>query len=70
MDFLEKLREAISVIAAAPNVWRPDLEGNRSIPMARFPFRVTYRLEGEFLSIVALAHAKRRPGYWRNRKFG
>ena len=68
-DFLDKLRETVSAISAAPQIWPSDIDGNRSMPMGRYPFRIVYRIEGEFLSIIALSHAKRRPGYWQKRRF-
>lgn len=39
----------------------------RSKGVADFPYRVVYFVEGDLLRIVAVAHAKRRPGYWRDR---
>jgi plasmid stabilization system protein ParE len=36
-------------------------------PVKRFPFRIVFRLVDERVLVVAIAHAKRRPGYWRNR---
>ena len=35
--------------------------------MARFPYGVVYRIEGETVLVFAVAHLRRRPGYWRNR---
>ncbi len=32
-----------------------------------YPFQIVYRHEGEKIYIIAVAHAKRRPGYWRRR---
>jgi len=34
----------------------------------RFPYQVVYRLSAEEIVIVAIAHLKRRPFYWRKRK--
>ena len=33
----------------------------------RYPFQVVFRNDGDRIYIVAIAHAKRRPGYWRDR---
>ena len=33
----------------------------------RFPFRIVYRVEANRVLVVAIAHAKRRPGYWEHR---
>jgi hypothetical protein len=32
-----------------------------------FPFSVVYRLRPEEIVILAVAHQKRKPGYWRGR---
>lgn len=32
-----------------------------------FPYRVIYFARDDLLMIVAVAHTKRRPGYWRER---
>jgi plasmid stabilization system protein ParE len=39
----------------------------RSKTLTSFPYRVVYFAEDDVLTIVAVAHAKRRPGYWRER---
>jgi plasmid stabilization system protein ParE len=33
----------------------------------RFPFRVVFRVEATRILIVAIAHAKRQPDYWKGR---
>src|SRR5438093_1400202 len=33
-----------------------------------FPYAVIYRVEGDEIVVVAIAHLKRRRGYWRGRK--
>lgn len=39
----------------------------RSKGVAGFPYRVVYFVDDDWLTVVAVAHAKRRPGYWRDR---
>jgi hypothetical protein len=31
----------------------------------RFPYRVVFQAEGDRVTVVAIAHHGRRPGYWR-----
>lgn len=45
-------------------LYAPDI---RSAKVARFPYRVVYVIVGSNIDVVAVAHAKRRPGYWRDR---
>jgi hypothetical protein len=35
--------------------------------LERFPFSVVYRVGEHGALVVAVAHARRRPGYWRTR---
>lgn len=39
----------------------------RRVLVARFPYQVVYRLKPAEIVIVAVAHLKRRPEYWKNR---
>ena len=41
--------------------------GAENLPVARFPYWVVFILRGENAVVVAYAHEKRRPGYWRRR---
>jgi plasmid stabilization system protein ParE len=49
---------------AFPILYEPDI---RSAKVARFPYRVVYVVVGSNIDVVAIAHAKRRPGYWSDR---
>jgi plasmid stabilization system protein ParE len=44
-------------------VWRAD-RPYRTRPLKRFPYVVFFSIEAEAVEVVAVAHAKRRPGYW------
>ncbi len=39
----------------------------RQLQVLGFPYAVAYRIREQDIYIVAIAHAKRRPGYWKNR---
>lgn len=39
----------------------------RRVLVSRFPYQVVYRLRPDEIVIVAVAHLKRRPGYWKSR---
>jgi plasmid stabilization system protein ParE len=46
----------------------PDVgDGARKLQMGRFPYGLIYRVEAERVLVLAVAHSRRRPGYWRNR---
>jgi len=54
-------------ILEAPERWPEHLQGTRRFLLHRFPFSIVYRLKGDVIEVVAIAHAKRRPGYWKRR---
>ena len=67
IDYLSEVERAVKSIAESPNVW-PILEGElRRRLIRRFPFGILYRVEPNEIVIVAVAHLRRRPGYWRKR---
>jgi plasmid stabilization system protein ParE len=35
--------------------------------IGRYPFQIVFRHDGARIQVVAVAHAKRRPNYWRER---
>ncbi len=65
--FLAEIEQAIREIAAGPQRWPPYLQRSRRYLLHRFPFSVVYRQRAGKIEVVAVAHAHRRPGYWRNR---
>jgi plasmid stabilization system protein ParE len=65
--FLRELDHAIHQVADAPHRWPIYLSGTRRYVFRKFPYSLVYFTEGEFVNVVAAAHDKRRPGYWRKR---
>jgi len=41
---------------------------HRRLALRRFPFGLIYRLRPSKVQIVAVAHRRRRPGYWMQRR--
>lgn len=70
--FEEAVRAAIGTALDSPESWPSWLGWNRQ-PIVRsksvngFPYRVVYFIADEHLTVVAVAHSSRRPGYWRGR---
>lgn len=42
--------------------------GYHRFPLRQFPFALIYRIDGQQLRILAVAHRRRRPGYWSQRQ--
>jgi toxin ParE1/3/4 len=65
--FVEELDRAIKEIVAAPQRWPNYLHGTRIFRLRKFPFIVVYCESDVLIEIVAFAHTRRRPGYWKKR---
>jgi plasmid stabilization system protein ParE len=65
--FAAAVDAALDRIAANPTQFASPDGVHRECPVKKFPFRVVYRLVDDRVLVVAIAHAKRRPGYWRRR---
>jgi plasmid stabilization system protein ParE len=65
--FLAELDHAVAMIGASPLRYPAHAHGTRRFVMRRFPFSVVYRVLDDDVLIVAVAHGRRRPGYWRAR---
>lgn len=62
--FMAELDRALQLLEEAPRGWPSYLAGTRRYLLRRFPFFLVCRETREGVQIVAVAHAKRRPGYW------
>lgn len=65
--FRRELDRAVDLICERPEAGSPYFTSTRRFLLRRFPFFVVYRVRGDNVQIVAVAHARRRPGYWRAR---
>jgi plasmid stabilization system protein ParE len=65
-DFRAEVFETVDRIAAAPLSRLADEEGNRHRVVRRFPYTVWYEVVGDTVTVLAGAHHRRRPGYWRS----
>jgi len=62
--FLDALAEGVRQATEFPLSGAETPFGERRIVVQRFPYSLLYRPEGDQLLILAVAHQKRRPGYW------
>ena len=54
-------------LAGAPVRHVPTDLGVRQAPIRGFPYRVVYLHTDTTIHVLAIAHYRRRPGYWRDR---
>ncbi|HET9766744.1 MAG TPA: type II toxin-antitoxin system RelE/ParE family toxin [Thermoanaerobaculia bacterium] len=65
--FLTELDRATLLIRETPTVWPLFESGTRRYVLHGFPYSVIYRELADHIQVVAVAHGKRKPGYWRSR---
>ena len=65
--FLRELDHAVETVLESPQVWPAHVGGTQRYVFPTFPFSLIYFVEQNTVNIVAVAHHKRRPGYWRKR---
>lgn len=66
--FLDDLEHTLSLLKAHPEIGEPGGSNTRRLIFQRYPYTVVYRLMGEALEIVAIAHHSRQPAYWAGRQ--
>ena len=67
-DFNEKLDSSIARCRNNPEMGRLIGAQIRCLVMQKFPYNIIYKLTPDKIIIIAVAHQKRLPGYWENRK--
>lgn len=67
VEFSDALDVAMGRIARSPRQWPVYVDEYRHVLLDRFPYIVVYRVDETEVQVMAVAHAKRRPGYWLSR---
>jgi len=65
--YLAELDSAVAAIAGNAEIWPRYVHGTRRYIFRRFPFYLVYRETAARIQIIAVAHGRRKPGYWKNR---
>jgi plasmid stabilization system protein ParE len=65
--FLSEPDRAVEEISQNPQTWPLYAAGTRRFLLKRFPFSVIYRELSGHIEVVAVAHGRRKPGYWKTR---
>ncbi len=68
--FAISVERALQKVSDDPDRFPKVGSRHRACNLMKYPFQVVYRKEGDRVFVVAIAHAKRRPGYWRRRSGG
>lgn len=67
-DFQTELEAALAGIKANPNLYAIASGSIRLCPLNRFPYSLYYEELDDRIWIAAVAHQRRRPGYWARRR--
>lgn len=69
-EFFDAVTATIALIEARPETGAVVSRAGvtRRALVSRFPYQVVYHFAGREIVIVAFAHLKRRPGYWKKRR--
>ena len=62
--FVHELSHVVRLAVRSPQAWPKTFGNARRVVFPRFPFDLVFRLRGETIEIVAVAHQRRRPSYW------
>ena len=65
--FRTEALEAIDSLQTDAPMWPADEDGIRRYLLRHFPYKVFYEIEGQSVTVLAIAHHRRKPGYWRVR---
>lgn len=64
---IEEFEQAINILLQHPKLGAPWRHNTRMHVLKRFPYSLIYKFSGDELTVVAVAHQSRRPGYWSKR---
>jgi plasmid stabilization system protein ParE len=68
MGFAAEVDAAVEQVAADPDRFPRTFAGCQRCSLQRYPYSVVYYRTSSKITVAAIAHAKRRPGYWRDRR--
>ena len=68
IKLLEKFDRAGELLMAHPDIGTAAPTLARLLPLPRFPYTLVYRVNGQFIHVIALMHQRRRPGDWVGRR--
>jgi len=66
-DFEREIDRGIRLVSRNPLRWPKFDDQRRRLVVRKFPYSIIYELHGNDVVILAVAHGKRRPNYWRER---
>jgi plasmid stabilization system protein ParE len=66
--FLDELTKAVKRISDFPEVAPILKDGVRRLSMSKFPYSLLYSIKEDEIRLLAVAHQRKRPFYWKKRR--
>ncbi len=66
--FVAELNDVFAKILDAPYRWPRAARNTREVKLPCFPFLVIHRETNGAVLVLAIAHGRRRPNYWKDRR--
>ena len=72
LRFIDAVQEAVEAVLAKPEAWpnaphvEPELGVRRHL-LRKFPYGLVYMLIADEVRVLAIAHCRRHPVYWKQR---
>jgi len=67
IDFVTEVAVTIRRLSEHPAHFPVTELGVRSAILRRFPYAIVFRVTGRDVQVVAIAHSRRQPNYWKDR---
>ena len=65
--FEAEAEHVLELIASNPEMFPKYDEDHRFVMLRRFPYSIVYQVAAGHIQVVAVAHSRRAPGYWKGR---
>lgn len=65
--FKEEIAHALRAIKKNPEVWPVESGDIKRFILHKFPYKILYSIESDYIYIIAIAHMHRKPQYWAER---
>jgi plasmid stabilization system protein ParE len=65
--FRAEVFETIELLSTNALMWPKGTDGTRQCLLHHFPYTVVYSIKNNIVTVLAIAHQRRQPGYWRER---
>lgn len=68
LAFIAEFEHARDLLSTNPEIGTQWRGSTRRLSLRRFPYYLVYQIQTDEVRVVALAHQRRRPGYWIGRR--